>query len=51
MNTFKLWSHDKVTQLIHWDLSENCGFERAANWYDHKPDPVCDSERKNVCEI
>ena len=37
--------HDKVAQVIHWDLSEKRGFERELNWYDHKPNPVCESER------
>ena len=32
-------------QEIHWDLSAKCGFERELNWYDHKPNPVCESER------
>ena len=31
--------------MIHWDLSEKCGFERELNWYDHKPNPMCESER------
>ena len=42
---YKSWRHDMVAQVIHWDLSEKCGFERPANWYDHKPDPVCDSQK------
>ena len=37
--------HDRVAQVIHWDLSEKCGFQTTASWYDHKPDPVCDSEK------
>ena len=44
-NQYKSWRHDKVAQVIHWDLSEKCGFEREPNWYDHKPNPVCESER------
>ena len=45
-NQYKSWRHDKVAQVIHWDLSEKCGFERELNWYDHKPNPVCESERQ-----
>ena len=37
--------HEKVAQVIHWDLSEKRGFERELNWYDHKPNPVCETER------
>ena len=45
-NQYKSWRHrDKVAQVIHWDLSEKCDFERELNWYDHKPKPVCESER------
>ena len=44
-NQYKSWRHDKVAQVIHWDFSEKCGFEREPNWYDHKPNPVCESER------
>ena len=43
-NQYKSWRHDKVAQAIHWDLSDG-GFERKLNWYDHKPNPVCESER------
>ena len=38
----------RVAQVIHWDLSEKCGFETTTNRvnrYDHKPDPICDSEK------
>lgn len=37
--------HDKTAQVIRWDLSEKCDFERTANWFYKKPDPVCDSEK------
>ena len=35
----------KVAQVIHWDLSGKCVFERTANLFDHKLHPVCDSEK------
>ena len=41
---YKLWRHDRVAQVIHWKLNEKCGFTKTSKWYDHKPDPVCDSE-------
>ena len=37
--------HDRVAQVIHLDLSEKCGFQITASWYDQKPDQVCDSEK------
>ena len=43
------WRYDKVAQVNHWDLcSQKCGFERTANWYHHKPDPVCDSDKHKL---
>ena len=39
---YKSWRHDRVAQV---KLSEKCGFTKTAKWYDHKPDPVCDSEK------
>ena len=32
--------------ILYWDLSEKCGFERELNWYDHKPNPVCELVRE-----
>ena len=37
--------HDKVAQVIRWDLNGKCGFERTENWFYNKPDPGCDSEK------
>ena len=42
---YKLWRHDRIIQVIHWKLSEKCGFTKTTKWYDHKPDAVCDSEK------
>ena len=35
-------------QVKHWDLSEKCGFDREANRYGHRTDPVCESEGKKL---
>ena len=39
--------HDKVAQVIRWDLNGKCGFERTENWFYNKPDPVCDVRSTN----
>ena len=42
---YKIWRHDRVAQVIDWELSKTCGFETTPNWYDHKPDSICDSKK------
>lgn len=41
---YRPWRHDKVGAVIHWQLCERFRFERGAKWYDHKPQPVLESE-------
>ena len=36
--------HDNVARAVHWDLSEEYGFERSKRWYDHVPDSVLENE-------
>ena len=41
---YRLWRHDKVAAVIHLKLCERFRFERGVKWYDHKPQPVHESE-------
>ena len=35
---------DNVVRYIHWLLAEKSGFDRAAKWYEQKPDGVLENE-------
>ena len=37
---YRCWRHDKVAQVIHWDLCEKLGYDRDENYYKHEPRPV-----------
>ena len=45
---YKIWRHDKVAQIIHWNLCGRWGFERNGRWYDHTPEPVLESEKVKI---
>ena len=38
--------HNNVAWSIHWQLCDKCGWVRANNWYEQKPERVMES--KNV---
>ena len=35
-NQHRLWRHDNVAQIIHWQFCERYDFERGAKWYNHE---------------
>ena len=38
--------HDKVAQVIHWDLCGRLGYDRDKEYYNHEPQPVFESTNK-----
>ena len=42
-NQYKNWRHDKVAQIIHWELCKENGIEVKEKWYDHKPERVIET--------
>lgn len=45
---YKEWRHDKVAQVLHWHLCRMWQFDRDDNWYNHKPEPVTESEKTKI---
>ena len=43
-NQYRLWRHDKVAQIIHWQFCERYNFESGAKWYNHEPQAVLESD-------
>ena len=43
-----LWRHDKVALVIHWKLCERYGFDKSQKWYDHRPQPIVESEETKI---
>ena len=33
-NQYRLWRHDKVAQIIHWQFCERYNFESGGKWYN-----------------
>ena len=40
--------HDRVASIIHWELCGHHGFHRSKNWFDHKAEPVLESEKVKI---
>ena len=45
---YKLWRHDRVARIIHWDLCKKWKLEHADKWYDHEPSTVIENEEVKV---
>ena len=43
---YKKWRHDKLAQMLHWQLCKLNELHHEKNWYEHKP--VAVSENENV---
>ena len=41
---YKLWRHDRVARIIHWDLCRKWNIEHAEKWYDHEPPYVVEND-------
>ena len=40
--------HDKVAQLVHWNLCKKYGLDHAKNWYAHTAEKVTENEKVKV---
>ena len=43
--------HDKVAQVIHWDLCGRLGYDRDKEYYNHEPQPVFESTNNKVLRM
>lgn len=41
---YKNWRHDRIAQVIHWELCKKYNMEHAEKWYEHKPEGVIENE-------
>jgi len=44
----KQYKHDKVAQVLHWQLCKNHGLEHNEQWYDRKPQTVLENENVKI---
>ena len=40
--------HDRVAQYIHWTLCNHFGIETSPRWYEHKPEPVTETQNITI---
>ena len=40
--------HDKVAQLVHWNLCRRYGIQHAKNWYEHNAEKVVENEKAKI---
>ena len=40
--------HDKVAQLVHWNLCRKYGLHHSRNWYNHVAEKVSENERAKI---
>ena len=40
--------HDKVAQLVHWNLCKRYGIQHAKNWYEHNAEKVTDNDKAKI---
>ena len=45
---YRCWRHDKVAQVIYWDLCEMLGYDRDEKYYNHEPRPVYESSTEQA---
>jgi len=45
---YKHWRHDKVAQVLHWQLCKDHGLEHNEKWYEHKPQTVLENENVKI---
>ena len=36
--------HDNIAKMLHWELCEKWGLNKAEKWYIHEPEKVSESE-------
>ena len=42
---YKQWRHDKIAQVIHWQLCKDYNLEHAEKWYDHRPQVTVENDK------
>ena len=47
-NQYKKWRHDKVAQVLHWNLCKHHELNHNAKWYEHKPDIVQENDNAKL---
>jgi len=40
--------HDKLAQLVHWNLCKRYGLQHERNWYDHTAEKVLENEKVKI---
>ena len=45
---YKNWRHDKIAQVIHWELCKKYNMDYAEKWYEHKPESVGENENAKI---
>ena len=40
--------HDNVARIIHWELCNKFGLEKARYWYEHKPEGVIENDQVKI---
>ena len=45
---YKIWRHDRVATVIHWNLCKQYGFEHHEKWYEHAPVTVLENEEIKI---
>ena len=41
---YKQWRHDKVAQILHWNLCKKYDLQAATKFYDHVPEKVSEND-------
>ena len=41
---YKQWGHDKVAQILHWNLCKKYELRAATKFYDHVPEKVSEND-------
>ena len=44
-NQSKNWRHDKVAQVVHWNLCKKIYLQCSKTWYDHSPEIVMENDQ------
>jgi len=45
---YKQWRHDKVAQVLHWQLCKDNKIEYNEKWYKHQPKTVVENENAKI---
>ena len=45
---YKKWRHDKIAQVIHWQLCKTHDLGQTEKWYDHHPQIVTENEKVKI---